>query len=412
MSWSDRLQIAAYTSPSGSRFEFDYENVSIESDKKTSEFLFPERDGAFIQDLGRGGRRFLSIFFFSGEDYDIISDLFLEALEEKGIGKLEHPKYGTRAVVPTGTITRRDDLVTRSNQAAFNITFSETIENITFPESVENQETIIRESVNNFETEAAAQFANDIEIVTASESIDIQNELGEQLTETDNALNALAQTDEETFTAYQTVKASYENNIPNILTDPITIGQQGIILQRIPGTIKGRFETKLDAYSGIINTIASQIYEPLSISFIPRNKFFTSLKNAYTAIVALSESMLTTIFNTRPEAIKASEGILDLYDFLQDWQDDNIASMEVIDTGESYDNMTQVISQSVSYLIALSFDLPVERRVILGEDRNMVEFIAEIYGDLEKLDFFIQTNNLNADEMEILPIGRSVVFYE
>ncbi len=412
MSWSDRLQIAAYTSPSGSRFEFEYENVSIESDKKTSEFLFPERDGAFIQDLGRGGRRFPSIFFFSGEDYDIISDLFLEALEEKGIGKLEHPKYGTRAVVPTGTITRRDDLVTRSNQAAFNITFSETIENITFPESVENQETIIRESVNNFETEAAAQFANDIEIVTASESIDIQNELGEQLTETDNALNALAQTDEETFTAYQTVKVSYENNIPNILTDPITIGQQGIILQRIPGTIKGRFETKLDAYSGIINTIASQIYEPLSISFIPRNKFFISLKNAYTAIVALSESMLTTIFNTRPEAIKASEGILDLYNFLQDWQDDNIASMEVIDTGESYDNMTQVISQSVSYLIALSFDLPVERRVILGEDRNMVEFIAEIYGDLEKLDFFIQTNNLNADEMEILPIGRSVVFYE
>ncbi len=412
MSWSDRLQIAAYTSPSGSRFEFEYENVSIESDKKTSEFLFPERDGAFIQDLGRGGRRFPSIFFFSGEDYDIISDLFLEALEEKGIGKLEHPKYGTRAVVPTGTITRRDDLVTRSNQAAFNITFSETIENITFPESVENQETIIRKSVNNFETEAAAQFANDIEIVTASESIDIQNELGEQLTETDNALNALAQTDEETFTAYQTVKISYENNIPNILTDPITIGQQGIILQRIPGTIKGRFETKLDAYSDIINTIASQIYEPLSTSFIPRNKFFTSLKNAYTAIVALSESMLTTIFNTRPEAVAASEGILNLYDFLQDWQDNNIASLEAIDTGESYDNMTQVISQSVSYLIALSFDLPVERRVVLGEDRNMIEFIAEIYGDLEKLDFFIQTNNLNADEMEILPIGKEVVFYE
>ena len=412
MSWSDRLQIAAYTSPSGSRFEFEYENVSIESDKKTSEFLFPERDGAFIQDLGRGGRRFPFVVFFSGEDYDIISDSFLAALEEKGAGRLEHPSYGIRAVVPTGTITRRDDLVTRSNQSTFNITFSETIENITFPESVESQETIIRESVNNFETEAAAQFANDIEIVTASESIDIQNELGEQLTETDNALNALAQTDEETFTAYQTVKASYENNIPNILTDPITIGQQGIILQRIPGTIKGRYETKLDAYSGVINTIASQIYDPLSTSFIPQNRFFTSLKNAYTAIVALSESMLTTIFNTRPEAVAASEGILNLYDFLQDWQDNNIAGLEAIDTGESYDNMTQVISQSVSYLIALSFDLPVERRVVLGEDRNMIEFIAEIYGDLEKLDFFIQTNNLNADEMEILPIGRSVVFYE
>lgn len=412
MPWQDRIQIAVYTSPSGSRFEFEYENVSLASEKKTAVFLFPEKDGAFIQDLGQAGRSFPFTLFFSGEDYDIQADLFLASLEEKGIGKLEHPLYGTRVVVPTGTITRRDDLVTGANQAAFGITFSETIENITFPESVESQNASITDGVNAFEAQAATEFAEQIEIVTASESIDIQNELDDQLVVTDNALSPIAATDEETFTAYETVKTSYENNIPNIGDDPESVGQQGILLQRIPGTAATTFETKFDGYSQVINTIASQIYEPSATSLIPRNKFFAALKNSYTAIVALSEGALISPFGTRSEAVLASENILDLYDFLQDWQDDNIDSLEVIDPGESYDTMTVVVSQIVAFLINLSFELPVERRVILGEDRQMIEYIAEVYGDLTQLDFFIMTNDLTADEMEILPKGREVVYYE
>lgn len=412
MPWQDRIQVAAYTSPSGSRFEFEFENVSIESDKKTSVFLFPEKDGAFIQDLGRAGRRFPFVLFFSGEDYDLQSNSFLEALEEKGIGRLEHPLYGTRTVVPTGTITRRDDLVTGANQAAFQVTFSETLENITFPESVESQDAAIRAGANDFESAAAAEFAEQIIIETASESIDIQNELDSQLLVTDNALSPIAATDDDTFTSYETVKASYGNNISNINEDPETVGRQGTILQRIPGTTATTFETKFDGYSQVINSIASQIYIASATSNIPRNKFFASLSNVYSAIVALSEGSLNSPFSTRAEAVLASENILDLYDFLQDWQDDNIDSLEVIDPGESYDNMTNVISQTVAFLIDLSFGLPVERRVVLGEDRNMIEYIAEVYGDLSQLDFFIQTNDLTADEMEILPRGFEAVYYE
>src|SRR5512138_87768 len=107
MAWQDRLKEVKYTSPSGQEFTFFYENLSVESEKKTAEFIFPEIDGAYIQDMGRAGRKFPFTIYFSGEDYDIDADSFLAALEEKGIGKLEHPVYGNRKVIPTGAISRR-----------------------------------------------------------------------------------------------------------------------------------------------------------------------------------------------------------------------------------------------------------------------------------------------------------------
>ena len=57
-----------YTSPSGKEFTFVYENVSKETDLKTATFTFPEKDGAYIQSLGRGGRRFPLTCIFTGEN--------------------------------------------------------------------------------------------------------------------------------------------------------------------------------------------------------------------------------------------------------------------------------------------------------------------------------------------------------
>ena len=58
MSWQTDIQIAKYTSPSGLEFEFMWEALSVDVDKKTTEFQFAEIDGVFIQDLGRAGRSY------------------------------------------------------------------------------------------------------------------------------------------------------------------------------------------------------------------------------------------------------------------------------------------------------------------------------------------------------------------
>jgi hypothetical protein len=54
-----------------------------------------------------------------------------------------------------------------------------------------------------------------------------------------------------------------------------------------------------------------------------------------------------------------------------------------------------------------------QRSITLNRDRNFIELCAELYGGVDNyyLDRFISENNLNIDELEIIPMGREVSYY-
>jgi hypothetical protein len=410
MAWDDRLKEAAYTSPSGNRFVFLYENVSKEVDKKTTEFLFPEKDGAFIQDLGRAGRRYPFMLFFSGPDYDLLSDAFLEALEEKGAGKLEHPRYGDKIVIPTGRIVQREDLTTAANQAVFSVVFSETIEDITFPISAQNTGSILSASANNFQIETADQFQADIKIDNSSEGVFLQNvalasvpiiDSLEEITEQDSDINA----------SFKTILAAYEEQVKNVLLELGDTALQAILLIRTPSRIKTDIKNEVDIYTTFINSLISVIQISDGTNN-PDNTYLYINTMAATGLTALCEAALFSVIETRPQAVEASQNILDLYDALKLWQDQNITALEIVDSGETYNTLTQVVSEAVIYLVNVSFDLPQERIEILQNDRNLIEFLASVGLNVESnFDNFIQWNDLTADEIEILPKDLEVIYY-
>ena len=74
MAWNDRIREAAYTSPSGERIIFGYENVSRKIDKKTTGFDFPDADGTFVQDLANGVSNWLG-------SKGILADYFVNLAE-------------------------------------------------------------------------------------------------------------------------------------------------------------------------------------------------------------------------------------------------------------------------------------------------------------------------------------------
>jgi prophage DNA circulation protein len=127
MPWDDRLIEAAYTGPDGVRRLFIYTNVGEQVTKRTSTYDFPNVDGTYVQDLGHSGRRYQLKVIISGPDHDLEASAFMNALLLPGVGVLEHPMYGVKRVVPTGSITRRDDLVSAANQSVFEVTFWETV---------------------------------------------------------------------------------------------------------------------------------------------------------------------------------------------------------------------------------------------------------------------------------------------
>ena len=62
-------------------------------------------------------------------------------------------------------------------------------------------------------------------------------------------------------------------------------------------------------------------------------------------------------------------------------------------------------------IILPSCFLPTRKSIILGEDRQVVELVYELYGNLNRLDEFIVDNNLNYNEIEVIPMGREVAYY-
>lgn len=405
MAWNDRIQIAAYTSPSGTRFEFQYENIGMESDKKTGEFIFSEIDGQYIQDLGRAGRRFPFIIFFSGPDYDTQSDSFFQALEEKGIGTLEHPLYGTRKVVPTGTITRRDDLITGANQAVFSITFSETIVDINFPSSELNEKTDIQSSVDTLDDSISDQYAEKIDPETESESILIQNDLIEKKDMITETMEVITSINEEIQNAMDIVADAFDSTVLDIVLNPGGVASQMITIINTPSNIITYAEAQIEGYGSVIDTVINGVIETV-------NDYHNSNMIVSTSFGALCLSMLNADFLYRPQAVSTCNSIIDIYEQITEWMDEQITALGIEETEEAYHNLNQVYSKIVGYLIRLSFDLPKEIILTLQEDRQLIELVAELYGDLDMIDFFIQTNDLTTDEIELLPQGKQVVYYE
>jgi hypothetical protein len=407
MAWTDDIQAVKYTSPLGNEFTWFYDSVSLSVEKKTSEFKFAERDGVFVQDLGRAGRSFPFTLYFVGENYHTESDRFLLALEERGIGKLEHPLYGVRDVVPTGTITRNDNLVTESNQAVFSVTFSETIKDIFFPSSEIDATENINASLDNLQDTAALKFSADIVASVVGDKIKLATRMSKQLQKFNQQVKSLIAFSDDIKAQFDTIKTSYENAITGVFDNAETIARQGIQLVRLPAKVNADIKLKTQ----IFNDCFTEIVKDFEMA-ISKNNFFEVNKNLMSYNSAICESVLFYNFRTRNEAVETAESVLLMFDDLKDFQDEYLKELGIIDTGEDFEALSNLISFVTGYLISQSFSLPSKKIIILGEERNIIELCSELYGNLEQLDYFIETNDFNIDELEVIPINREVIYYE
>ncbi|MCK5612869.1 DNA circularization N-terminal domain-containing protein [Candidatus Pacearchaeota archaeon] len=411
MSWEDRIQDPAYTSPSGERFVFTYEDVSRETDKKTTPFTFPDKDGAFIQDLGAGGRRYPMRIFFWGEDYDIQADAFYLALEEKGAGKLEHPRYGTVNVVPTGKIRQRDDLKTAANQAVFEIEFWQTIIEITFPNAADEATNAVNEIITEYVADAPGVFDKVLDLVSSNEIVSFSNRITAGVAVVKNNLGKVANTVQGIGVQFNSLYTSITSNISDLVETPITLATDIIELIRLPNRAAASIETQIDSYVNIINTLLETDFS-LSLDNQPENSFAGTDLVVQSAIIGLIEATTKNEFITKPDAINAADSILSISENSNNWADDNRENLELIDTGEIYQIVNNASIISAARLVEISFSLLQERFTIIDRPRTFVDLCAELYGELDpKYDFIINSNNLTGSEILELPLGKEIKYY-
>ena len=414
MSWRDRLKEAAYISPSGTRITFDYRDVSRLLQKKTTSFEFPDADGSFVQDLGRAGRRYPLRVSFSGTDYDLVTPIFESALEEKGVGVLEHPLYGTVNVVPFGRITRRDALVTAGNQAIIEVTFFETIKLI-YPQSQRDPGSEIAQAINAYNETSSNEFGEEMSVGTTFERVSLQNEYKRLQGFARNVLSPIANSQDDTRRRFDAIFDSINASIVLLTSTPGILAAQNNLFVQAPARARTPILTRISAYQSLIDGIVN---EPTSVktktfSTIPPNQFHTDDLFASGYVTAVVVSVINHKFANKPEAIEAADTLLKQFGQVNNWRDENFKSLEIIDEGASYQKLQDAVALTAGFLVELSFTLPQERSLLLERPRTIVDLSAELYGEVDdtQLNFFINSNNLTGNEILELPRGREIVYY-
>ena len=405
MSWVDRLREAAYTAPDGTRQTFSYEDVSRATAKKTSVYTFADADGAFVQDTGRGGRRYPLRCIFHGGDYDTEAAAFEALLWQRGPGVLDHPAYGRRDVVPTGEIRRRDDLVSAANQAVIEVEFFETLD-LTFPRSQDHPGDDVAAAIGDYNAASAGQFAALAAVDNAADRADLQGTYTRLLDGVSDSLSALASAQGDVQSQFDDIFDSINQGIDTLIRDPLSLAAQTSLMIQAPARAAQSIRDRLSAYSDLARSIISGRGADTSNQLASRDLYASG---------AVTGSVLSTLnhqFERRSDAFDAAEAVLAQFEAVQAWREEQYARTGDTDTGEAYQRLQQAVSLCAGFLVEISFDLAQERSIVTARPRTIIDLCAELYGEVDsRLDFLIETNGLSGDDILEVPAGRRIVYY-
>lgn len=405
MAWQDRILEAAYNSPKGLRTTFDYENLNRETEKKTTAFEFPDLDGTYVQDLGRTGRRYPFRIFIWGDNYDTEAESFYNSLLEKGYGTLEHPVDGSIKVVPFGAIKRADNLKTEANQAVFEITFYETT-GLVYPSEQQDSASLVITSINEFNTDESEEFNEVLDIDSEVEKASFKNAYQSVLTNVKSTFKTITETQQDVEKQFNAIYDSINNGIDILIGDPLTLAFQTLLMIQSPARAAASIQARLDAYGNLAQSIFSGNGAANS------NELHTQDLYASGYISGAIVSVINTEFENRSDAHAAADYILNLFGDWVIWRDAEFETLGETDTGAAYQQLQEAVAYAAGFLIEISFTLKQEIVVELDRARTIIDFAAEVYGDVDTmLDFLIATNSLTGDEILELPKGREIVYY-
>lgn len=415
MAWETDIVEACYTAPSGKKFYFAYDSkLTSEVDLKTATFTFPERDGALVVPLGIGGRRFSFTCFFYGRRSKKEADDFEAGLKERGYGELQHPLYGTFKVVPTGTISRSDDVVSGVGVSSVGITFAETIIDV----STINSEVVVNDeidaAVEEFERKSILEFCRNIVKSTIKGITKITNAYKTATRAAAESLRRIAQAEKSIYTKFQTIESELFSSIDSIINAAESVAIQTNKLFNLPSRAAADVAAKIEGYGQAVKDIIRQFRNSPARAEDARNQWVSARLMLESLVVSCASGVATTgnnKFRSREEAVGAAMSILSIYDSVVEFEEKNVDKDYFVEVGEGFSAMRDVVSMSVAQIVDNSFSLPTKKSIVLGKDRQIVELLFDLYGGLEKIDEFIVDNNLNYNEIEVIPMGREVAYY-
>jgi prophage DNA circulation protein len=441
--WQDRIKPGAYTSPvSKTRILFDSEDVTREFTLHGTQFEFPDVNESYIQQRGFGSREYPLVCFFTGKDCDRLATAFEKMLCEQGVGKLEHPIYGTIPVVPFGKVSRSDALKTAANQSVVTATFLTTTGAV-YPSSKRSALNEINAAIEGFNVAAAQQFVGNTSLNSIGKALAAANTFRTFLKKTKAALKKASNAVAKVRKDFANGVAELNEGMDVLIGQPLLLAQQCANLIQAPGRALAGLESRLEGYDLLLESVLESV-EGAPDKLITNgsilanyqakvaNDFHISSLFALSAVsgtvvsvtaqpIGKAFQISTSSFSTRDQILATASALLSQLDSLVVWREAGFEALAgvntdanfQIDTGEAYQALQRAAALAAGYLIQSSFSLLPEKAIVLSEARTVLDLCAELYGsvDDEKLDLLISTNSLTGDEILELPQGRRVVYY-
>ena len=471
-SWEDRVRDGAYISPTGTRIEYQYEDIGRVVGLRTAVFGFPGVDGDYVQQNGFGSRRYPLRCYFSGRLHDIEATAFEATLIESGLGKLEHPLYGTITVVPVGEIVRRDDLKTAANQSIVEVEFWTTLTTL-YPQALTDPENEILAALSRYNEAAAQQFSDLTTLTKTVQKAAAKGTIRGLLSEISDVLSVPAKLVASINHEFQDLRSTINYGLDVLVGQPLLLAQQIKDLITAPARALDGIISRINAYADLADRIfGSDAHSPSSsLSAVPEaasgkygltdrtqrvvNDFhiadmmagqciggtiisaLQSTTNATAATTAVATGTTATgvvsttgaagrTFLTKPKAIAAAEAVVGSFDAFVAWRDPGFETLQAIDKtgvyqadpGEAVAQLQHATALAAGHIVAVSFSLVPERAVVLDRPRTIVDLCGELYEQVDEADGFdplcylIETNDLNGDEIQELPRGRKITYYK
>lgn len=417
MGWQERLRQAAYTSPSGTRITFDYEGVSRDIDKRTAGFEFPGVNDAYVQDNGFGARKYALRCYFWGPDHDLVGTAFELGLCESGIGRLEHPLYGTFDVVPFGSITRREDLKSEANQTVIEVTFWSTVRAV-YPSGAASPKNELEEALDGFDVAASQQFAASVDLSTVVARANERSTVLQLLRTISGILGAISDVTSSVRRAFEDEFSAIQYGIDVLVGQPLQLAQQITNLIQTPARAHAAIAARLQAYGLFAERLMASspgTGKPEGLSDMQLrvvNDFLTVDLSLLSAVTGSVIAVQNATFTTRSDALGAADTVIAQFDSAVGFRDARFNELGILDTGEAYEGLLLAVGRVAGFAVEQSFSLATERRIVLDRPRTIIDLAGEIYGSVDdRLDLLININELTGSEILELPRGRAISYY-
>ena len=433
----DNIQGVTWRSPKGTMFnlkttESGYsrkhngEVKSNPTNKKSTKKSVTDSNDTF-SDLGIAGRDVTLECLFIGSSHDADAKVFTDALCETGKSHLRLA-YGDEFTVNVLDFSVKNDLLKAVNATTVTVKFHETAKT-TYPESETGGKKEIKNIAADTKLSAAQSLSDAVDNIAGDTS-----RLSKFTASFSKMLNTVSG-------ALDTANSITLNSImtdilgQNVVNNAFTMTSQlqivmsksAALVSRVknlsPFSLKLPLGSAFDSWRGLVSSLItdSKPSRVVTSKGLKNDEIDTLLINdtaAISALAALSETIIDSTFQTRKEAVEAAKKLIDLEETWTTYIESETAKInELNDVFIRNNDIVELVSAAAGEVLKQSYELKVEKTIILTEDKTLVEIAYENYPDDFKenpdgtIEYLRNTNDLTDDDFFLLPKGREIKIY-